>query len=102
VFVISFLMICLLTLVKLLMSWIISINAKDADCSNSQESNEKKIDFYTKSIGCFLIATIASAICIGYNHKNQDINPKQDDSKSNNQNGVFFINTEKSEKLAKN
>ncbi|WOE32746.1 MULTISPECIES: hypothetical protein [unclassified Acinetobacter] len=97
VFVISFLMICLLTLLKLLISWITSIRSRDEDSDDGKEPSKKKIDFYTKSISCFLVTVIASAICIAYTHKDQDIRPKQDDSKSNNQNSLFFINTEKPE-----
>lgn len=101
VFVVSFLMICLLTLVKLLMSWIISIRDTDEDSDDTKAPSKKKMDFYTKSISCFLATVIASAICIAYTHKDQDIKPKQDDIKSNNQNSVFCINTEKPEKVEK-
>lgn len=78
VFVVSFLMICLLTLVKLLMSWITSIKTSDEDLDNIREPNKKKKDFYTTSMGFFLITVIASAICIGYTHKGQANKPKQE------------------------
>ena len=71
VFVVSFLMICLLTLVKLLMSWIISIRIRDEDSDTIKEPNKKKMDFYAKSISCFLVVVVASAICIVYTHKDQ-------------------------------
>ncbi|EOV2323705.1 hypothetical protein ACU4LM_003636, partial [Acinetobacter baumannii] len=98
VFVISFLMICLLTLVKLLMTWISSIKARDEDSDDIKEPSKKKMDFYSKSIICFFIAVIASAICIACTYKDQDIKNQTDENKSNNQNGIPFMNKEKSGK----
>ncbi|MCV2445542.1 hypothetical protein [Acinetobacter bereziniae] len=98
VFVVSFLMICLLTLVKLLMTWISSIRTNDEDSDKSRENSPKKNDFYTKSIICFIVTVIASAICIACNPKDQETKSKQEDIKSNN-NGLFIISNNKPESV---
>lgn len=85
VFVVSFLMICLLTLVKLLMSWITSIRVNGEDPQDTNIFSCKKVDFYTISVGCFLSTVIASGVCIVWTNKDQDIKPKLDENQLSNQ-----------------
>lgn len=85
VFVVSFLMICLLTLIKLLMSWISSIRVNGEDPQDTNIFSCKKVDFYTISVGCFLSTVIASGVCIVWTNKDQDIKPKLHENQLSNQ-----------------
>lgn len=82
VFVVSFLMICLLTLVKLLMSWITSIRGGGEDSSGVDLASNKTISFYTISVGCFLLTVIVSGICIAVTH-DQSTNQSKESTQQN-------------------
>lgn len=107
VFVVSFLMVCLLTLIRLLISWITSIRGVVENDKNISDTDQGKLkylkyiinsNFYTRSILSFLVVIALSGICIACNPKDQETKPKQEDLKSNN-NSVLIISNNKPESL---
>lgn len=110
VFVVSFLMICLLTLVKLLISWISSMKGYAEKIENKispKEGNRvfnfiKGLDFYTKSILLFLIAIFASVLCIAMTYDHSSAKFKDNaNSETSLQNSKSLINKDKIKKEEK-
>lgn len=90
VFVVSFLMICLLTLIRTLTTWISSLNnyREDKVIVNSPKS------FYKTSVISFLSVVVVAGT-ISYFNKSQETSQKDDSKDKQNSSNVLFMNIEK-------
>ncbi|WP_180062083.1 hypothetical protein [Acinetobacter sp. YH12120] len=89
VFVVSFLMICLLVLIRTLTSWISSLNnfKEDKVIVSSPKS------FFKKSIFWFIVIVVLSGLVVIFNQVNKP-EPKEETTNSHNKSNVVLMNVE--------
>lgn len=114
VFVVSFLMVCLLTLIQMLTLWISKLNNKEINTFNDSENNDqggrfsicnkwRNFSLYTKSILILSLLILLSFICICYLPNSEGSGKKENPSNmynSETRTGININIDSNSEKLS--